>query len=141
MFPVMLGSPAPEGGVVITLHSSDSVRVAVSPTQVFVAQGATTPAVQPTLSAFNIGTVTIGASAPGYLSASQDVNATATVTFSPLTLTTTSGASERVLLSLSSAAPPGTTPAGRCEAPDPSVCSVTVALTSDNPNVALIQPR
>ncbi len=139
-FPVTLGTSAPAGGVFVTLSSSDSVRIAVSPAQVFIAQGAYTPAVQPTLSAFNTGTVTIGASAPGYISATQHVNATATVTFSPLTITTTSGAVERVLLSLSSAAPPGTTPAGRCEAPDPSVCSVTVALSSDNPNVALVQP-
>jgi hypothetical protein len=92
------------------------------------------------VTAFNTGMVTIGASAPGYVSATQPVNATATVTFSPLAITTNSGAIERVLLSLSSAAPPGTTLAGRCESPDPSQCSVTVGLTSDNPNVALVQP-
>ncbi len=140
LFPVTLGTSAPAGGVFVTLTSSDSVRIVVSPAQVFIAQGANTPAVQPTLSAFNTGTVTIGASAPGYISATQHVNATATVTFSPLAITTNSGTAVRVLLSLSSAAPPGTTAAGRCEAPDPSQCSVTVGLTSDNPNVALVQP-
>jgi hypothetical protein len=140
LFPVTLGTSAPAGGAFVTLTSSDPVRIVVSPAQVFIAQGANTPAVQPTLSAFNTGTVTIGASAPGYISATQHVNATATVTFSPLAITANSGAVVRVLLSLSSAAPPGTTGAGRCEAPDPSQCSVTVALTSDNQNVAQIQP-
>ena len=139
-FPISISSPAPAGGVTVSLTSSDNAKVQVTPS-VFIAQGATTPATQPNLVAFNIGTIFIGATAPGLVSASQPVLATATVTFTPSAATIPNvGDTLRVILALSSAAPPGSTQAGRCENPDPSTCSVTVSLTSDNPNVAAVQP-
>ena len=138
-FPITLGTPAPAGGVTVTLSSSLKTSVALSVPSVFIPGGALTPAVQPTLSSFNVGNVTITASAPGYATATRNILSTATVTWSPTSETVTSLGQIRVILSLSAAAPPGTTTAGRCENPDPTTCSVTVALSSDNPNVAQIQ--
>ena len=138
-FPVTLGSPAPAGGVTVTLSSSNPTSIGIAPTTVNIAAGATTPTVQPKITGYNIGPSTITASAPGYTSASQVAKATATVTWSPTSIVVASGSSQRVTLALSSSAPPGTTTQGRCENPDPTTCSVTVQLSSDNPAVAQVQ--
>ena len=138
-FTITLGSPAPPGGVYVALASSDNSIISVGPANVFIAAGNTMPTIQPHLTAMNIGTVTISASAPGYAAASESVQGTATVSFSQPSITVPAGSSQRVLLSLSSAAPPGTTQAGRCEGPNAGNCSVTVYLSSDNPSVAQVQ--
>jgi hypothetical protein len=137
-FPITLGAPAPPGGLVVTLSSSDTKKVTISSATFFIPEGATSPTSQPVLNSFNIGTVAITASAPGFASVSQNVNATATVTFSPTTVTIPVGGFARVLLSLSAAAPPGDSSQGRCTQGD--VCSVTVNLSSDNPSIAYVQP-
>jgi len=138
-FPITLGAAAPAGGVVVTLTSGDTLKVTVSPGTVLIPEGATTPSVQPQLTSVNIGTVAITASANGYATAVVNVQATATVTFSPTSIVFTSLGTQRVLLALSASAPPGTTQAGRCESPDPNQCSITVNLSSDNPAVATVQ--
>ncbi|MDQ6704417.1 MAG: PKD domain-containing protein, partial [Acidobacteriota bacterium] len=112
----------------------------VSPATVFIPGGATTPGGQPQLTSVNVGTVAITASAPGYATAVQNVQATATVTFSPTSITFTSLGTQRVILALSASAPPGVTQAGRCDSPDSGVCGITVSLSSDNQNVATVQP-
>ena len=48
-FPVNLTVPAPSGGVTVSLSSSDTSKVAITPPSVFIAGGATAPAIQPTI--------------------------------------------------------------------------------------------
>jgi hypothetical protein len=123
-FPVLLGSPAPAGGITVTLISSNSSLVTISPTSIFIAAGATASNTQPQVTGIDIGSATISASAPGYTPASQTVTVDATLTFSPQTLTLAAGSTQIVHLTLSTAAPPG---------------GFFVTLTSDNPNVASVQ--
>lgn len=73
---VSLSSPAPAGGVNITLSSSSPDKYTVTPT-VFVPGGATTPATMPRIQAgYTIasqGWSTLNAGAPGYKSTSLDI--------------------------------------------------------------------
>ncbi|MBL8996099.1 MAG: Ig-like domain-containing protein [Gemmatimonadetes bacterium] len=64
--PVQLATPAPAGGVTVTLSSSDPSRVGVVTSTVAFAAGATLAS--GTLSGVSIGTATITASAPGWVS-------------------------------------------------------------------------
>jgi hypothetical protein len=83
-FPVTLSTPAPTGGVTVTLASSANATAAIFPASVFIAAGATTPATQPQLTGFAVGTANIVATATGYSTATQPVTvttATATVTW------------------------------------------------------------
>jgi hypothetical protein len=123
-FPISLGTPAPAGGVSVTLSSSDSSRVSISSGSVFIPAGASAPVVQPQVTGVNIGSASISASAPGYASASQIVPVNATLTFVPQNLTLAASASQVVMLRLSSAAPPD---------------GFLATLSSDNPSVADLQ--
>ncbi len=103
-FAVTLPSAAPPGGVTVSLVSSNTSVVTVTPS-VFIAYGSTTPAVQPQVQGVGIGNASITASAPGYTSATQTVSAPATVNFSPATLALTSGVTQNLTLNLSAPAP------------------------------------
>ena len=123
-FPVSLGTPAPTGGTTVTLASSDSSLVNVSPSSISIPGGSTTPIVQPQVSGVNIGSATITATAPGYATAARVIPVGATLTFSPQNLTLAAGSMQIVLLRLSTAAPPN---------------GFFATLTSDNPAVAQVQ--
>jgi hypothetical protein len=138
-FPVILGTPAPAGGVFVTLAASDPNAVVVSPASVFIPAGATAPTVQPQVSGLNIGLATITASAAGYQSASQQVAVTATITLSPQTLTIPVGATRLLAIALSAAAPSGV-PITPDRGSGGFVEGITVQLSSTNPNIAALQP-
>ena len=78
-FPISLGTPAPAGGVNVTLTSSDSSRVNISPTSVFIRAGLSVPLSQPQVNGVNIGSATITASANGYATATEVVPVNATL--------------------------------------------------------------
>ena len=108
-FPVTLGTPAPPAGVLLTLTSSKTLTLTVSPASVFIPGGSTTPTTQPQVTGVNIGVATITASAPGYTPASQAVPVPATISFSPANLTITGpGSTAKLLIALSDSAPWGT---------------------------------
>lgn len=121
-FPVMLPAPAPAGGVTVSLASSDTSKVTISPATITIAAGQTTPAAQPTITGVNLGAANISASAAGYSSATQPVQVIATLTFAQKSLGITGAATAHVLLSLSAAVPGG----------------LTVNLTSSNSGVAVV---
>ena len=110
---VVLGTPAPFGGLVVTLASSDSTLASISPNSVFIPAGATTAATQPVVTAQNVGTATITASAPNYLTASQSVTVTATITMSPTSLVIPAGGTRLLALVLSAPLPRRTAPSLR----------------------------
>ncbi len=68
-FPVILDSPAPVGGVTVVLSSSNA-SVATITASVFVAAGATTPAIEPLVTGIAAGSAVMNASASHYTSAS-----------------------------------------------------------------------
>jgi trimeric autotransporter adhesin len=123
-FPLALSTPAPAGGVTVTLSSSNPSLVNMSPGSVFIPAGSTTPASQPQVSGVNIGSATITASAPGYATANKVVPVSATLTFSPPSLMLPAGSIQIVFLRLSTAAPPD---------------GFFATLSSDNPGVADVQ--
>jgi hypothetical protein len=139
-FPVTLGTPAPLGGVVVTLSSSDPFTVHVSPGSVFIPAGATAPSAQPQVSGDNIGVVSITATAPGYLTASQQAVVTATITMSPQTLTIPVGGTQILSMMLSSAAPSPGIPVTPDRGSQGFVPGLTLQLTSSDPKVATVQP-
>lgn len=122
-FAVSLPVAAPAGGATVTLTSSDTSRVTVTPSSVFIAAGAKTPATQPQVNAINIGSATITASTASYNSASGTVKVNATVSFSPSNVTIIGANTQNITLNLSAPAP---------------TAGLTVNLTSDNPAVARV---
>ncbi len=118
---VMLSSPAPDGGETVTLGSSNSKTLTVTPS-VFIPKGATTPATQPQVTGVAFGSATVTASAPGYLTATQTVQVSATLSFNPPSLSLGTSGSQTVLLGLSAPAP----------------AAITVALASGNTGVAAV---
>lgn len=124
VFTVNLPSPAPPGGTTITLTSSNSSIVSVTPS-VFVPYNATVPVSQPQVTGNNIGAANITASAPGFVSATQTVKVPATLSFSPTSLSLSGGATQNLTLNLSAPAP---------------LSGLTVNLSSDNPSIATVPP-
>ncbi len=139
-FPVTLGTPAPPGGLVVTLTSADASAVAVSPSTIFFAAGATTSSVQPVVTGINIGAVTLSSSAPGYLTATQSVGVTATITTSPATLVVPAGSSRLFSIILSAAAPSPNSSVTPDRAANGFIEGLTVYLSSSNTTVATVQP-
>jgi hypothetical protein len=137
--PVQLAAPAPAGGVVINLVSSEPVCVSISPSSVFIPAGASASATQPVVTGNAIGTATISASAPGYITAARQVAVTATITMSPSTLIVPIGQSRLLAMVLSGAAPSIEVPITPDRAADGFVNGLTVQLSSSNPNVATVQ--
>ena len=124
-FPVSLTTPAPPGGVTVTLASGNTTRVTVAPANIFIAGGATAPATQPQVTGVNFGAANITASAPGYASATRPVQVRGTLTFSPSSLTITGTGTQNLTLTLSSPAP---------------AAGLTVSLASNNTSVATVPP-
>jgi hypothetical protein len=138
-FSVLSGTPAPSGGLVVTLSSSDTGTVSISPNSIFIPAGATTSSTIPVVTGHNIGAATITASAPGYLNASGSVSVTATLTLSPSTMVIPVGGAKILAMALSSAAP-SAGPITPDRAAGGFVEGLTVKLTSSNPYVASVQP-
>jgi hypothetical protein len=109
-YQVSLATPAPVGGVTISLQSSDPTTAQVVPNSVFIPFQQFTPATQPTLVAHQYGVVNITASAPGFFGDTEAVQVTATLNFSSQFLTITGTTPQNVTLLLSSPAPPGGLP-------------------------------
>lgn len=142
VFPVSLASPAPAGGVLLTLASSDTSVLTVRPQNIFIPQGQTQYTL-PRITAINIGTATITASAFGLPSTSQAVRVTSNLSmaFSPASLTITGHALQKLTLKLLG----GTAPSGglkvNLSSSNPSVltvpASVTFAASSDTVSILL----
>ena len=127
---ISLSTPAPVGGVTVTLTSSDPTRVSVPSTTVAIPANATTPVTQPQIFGVNVGSASITASAPGYTSSAPVlVNVNATVTWVTQGATI-SGIGNTTLLTLRLSA----------AAPVDQSTGVSVNLSSSNPAVATIQP-
>jgi hypothetical protein len=105
-FPVSL-SAATTSDLTVTLSSSDPTVVSLSVASVLIPAGSTTPSSQPQVTGKNVGTVTISATAPGYLKTTQSVPVTATLSFVPSTLTLAANAQQSLTLNLSGPAPTG----------------------------------
>ena len=119
--PLSLASPAPAGGVFLTLSSSDPSIVTVS-AAILIQEGLTSGA-SPKLNGINFGTATITVSAPGFSPVSTVVKVTSGVlTFIPPSLTINGAVTQNFTLAL--------TP--------PSPTSVTINLSSSDPTVATV---
>ncbi len=80
--PVTLSTPAPAGGVTITLASSDPSFAFITPATVFVPAGATAPAARPLLNGTDkLGYINVTASAPGYKTALLEIKITDNLRF------------------------------------------------------------
>jgi hypothetical protein len=128
------------GGLVVALASSDSSTVSISPNSVFIPAGATTAAAQPVVTGNNIGLANITASAPNYLTASQQVPVTATITMSPTTMVIPVGGTRLLALVLSAAAPSPYNPITPDRGATGFVNGLTVQLSSSDSRVAALQP-
>jgi hypothetical protein len=105
-FPITLPVPAPTNLNVLLVSSAASI-VAVSPASVLISAGQTQPSQQPTVTGNNVGVAYVSASAPGYGPASEQVQATATVAFTPANLTINGFVTQNLTLTLSVPAPSG----------------------------------
>jgi hypothetical protein len=133
---VSLSAPAPQPGVTVQLNSSDPHKVAFPVASVFIAAGRLTPDVQPQVTAVNVGSANITASAPGYTtSAGATINVTATVVWITQNATITGAGNQTSLtLQLTTHAPLDPS------SDNPWSTGVMVNLTSSNPGVVTIQP-
>jgi hypothetical protein len=122
-FPVSLSAPAGAGGIFVTLCSSDTTKVTVWPSNILIPAGATTPLQSPQMTATNFGSAVITASAPGLQPASQTVQATGTIRFSPGSISLSPSAYQSVFVILAAPAPAN---------------GLTINLISDNPAVAAL---
>ena len=111
-FPVTLGTPAPAGGVNITLASSDPSIATVWPSTFSIPQGAMSARAATSVTGVGNGSTTITASAFGYPNASSQVQVTGgptpastTMNFSPVSLTINGVATQNLTLNLSAPAP------------------------------------
>ncbi len=120
---ISVGPTAAVQDVTVTLTSSDTTKLTVTPTIVIPA-GSTTATTPAQVTGVNFGQATVTATATGYVSGNATVTVAANLTFSPQTVTV--GAPSTTPLTLTLA--PGTAPAG----------GITVTLLSDAPNVATV---
>ncbi len=104
-FDVTLPIAAPSTGVTVSLSSSDTTKVTISPSTVFIAGGQTQPATQPQVKGVDFGSAVITASAPGYVNGTQSVKVAAALSFNQSTLTITGPATQNLTLTLSAPAP------------------------------------
>src|ERR1039458_7009065 len=124
-FPATLTHPAPSGGVFVTLASSNTLIATLNTTTVFIPQGATTSVAIPRVEGVTFGSVTITATAFGLIGDSETVQVTATLSYSPTSVSISGTATKNIALTLSASAPAG---------------GLTVNLSSDNPSVATVPP-
>jgi hypothetical protein len=93
--------------VTVALSSSDLSKVTIAPATITIPEGATTPATHPNVTGVGFGTGTITASASGFTSASQAVQVTGVLAFSPASVIVGAGGTHNLNLTLSSPAPAG----------------------------------
>jgi len=74
-------------GVTITLASSDASKVTISPSTVFIQQGATAPGHATAGDGVNFGSANINATAPGFVADTKPVQVAATISFAQSNLT------------------------------------------------------
>ena len=137
---VVLGTPAPLGGLVVTLTSSDSTTGEHFAEQCVHTGRSYDGGYAVRLTALNVGTATITATAPNYLTASQSVTVTATITMSPSSLVIPAGGTRLLALILSAPAPSPDSPVTPDRGAGGFVNGLTVQLSSSNPGVATLQP-
>jgi hypothetical protein len=129
VFPVTLSAAAPAGSIYITLTSSDTSKVTVSPAATIIPQGLMKASVVPMVAGVSAGSATITASAFGFASTSQVVQVTsgsaAAISFSPGSLMINGTSTQSLTLLLPAPAPSG---------------GLVVQLTSSNPGVATVPP-
>lgn len=101
-----ISSPAPAGGLVVNLSSSNSGIASITPS-VTIPQGAQVPAQNPIVTGDQIGTTRLSAAAVGFAPDSIDVEVSATLTFDPVVLNITEGETGSATLQLSAPAPSG----------------------------------
>ncbi len=116
-----LSQPAPVGGVTVTLSSSNTGIVTISPATVTIAQGQTSGSF--TYTGVTTGLATLTASATGYLAGTTQVTATNSLISLGQLPTVAPGQTSTIALSLGVVAPAG---------------GVTVSLTSSNTATATI---
>jgi len=138
--PISLGTPAPAGGLIVSLSSSDASTVQVTPATLFFPAGSIAAPAQVIVIGSNIGVASITASAPGYLTATQQVPVTATITASPSSLVVPAGSKGLISMMLSAPAPSVDVPVTPDRAANGYVNGLTVNLSSSNPSVASVQP-
>ena len=117
-----LSEPAPAGGVQVALSSSNDDVVAVT-SSVFIAEGQTTAATNPQLTADQLGSATIFASADHYGPDERELNVTLTMNFTPANISVVATLSKTAFLNLSAPAPSG---------------GLTVNLSSSDSNIASV---
>ena len=120
---ISVGPTAAVQDVTVTLTSSDTTRVTVTPTIVIPA-GSTTATTPAQVTGANFGQATVTATATGYVSGNATVTVAANLTFSPQTINVGAPSTTDLTLTLA----PGTAPAG----------GITVTLLSDAPNIASV---
>ena len=135
---VELATAAPASGVYITATTSDSSKVALSQSSIFIPQGMTSvPRNVTTVNAMSSGVATINVSASGYASVSTQVQVTGsttppsgagTMSFSPSSLSMSTNETKILTLSLSSPAGNGGL-AVSLQSSNSSVASVPSAIT------------
>jgi hypothetical protein len=123
--PIVLSSPAPAGGLALTLSSSDPTTVTVNPSVIYIPAGATTPRnAQPVVTGINLGAATITTAGMYFTTASSPVQVTGSLSFARRGAVF-NGATVNFALSLSGPAPAG---------------GLTVNLTSANSGIATVPP-
>lgn len=120
--PVSLSAPAPALGVNVMLVSNDPTHVTVTPS-VFIPGGKTSPNAQPIVTGVNLGTMSITASATGYLSDTEPARVTGTLGFARCCATVLGAGTQNAVLTISGPAPVG---------------GLTVKLSSENPSIATV---
>ncbi len=122
-YPVMLANPAPAGGVIVSLASSNTSTVTISPNAILIPQGQTMPSRQPQLTGLVFGSVTITASAGNLTGNSQQVLVAGSLSFTPTSVTFNQQTSQSLTLLLSAPAP---------------ASGITINLSSSNTAVATV---
>ena len=98
-FSVTLLTPAPVGGATITLQSSDTTKLTISPS-VFIAGGATTPSTPAQITGVSLGTVNITASSPGFSGDTKSVQIATNLSMTPNPVTIAVGGVQNITLTL-----------------------------------------
>jgi hypothetical protein len=116
---VTLAAPAPEGGVIVSVTSSDPNVLAIDHPMIQIYPGQTVPLRQPQVNGINFGTAAVTVSAFGLSGSTQNVRVAAAL-LGPDTVQIDRGTAQNVVLSLSYPAP----------------AAVPLIVTCDNPSVA-----
>jgi hypothetical protein len=123
-----LSTPAPTGGLTVTLSNNDPAVLSISSASVFVGAGSTAPLTAVQLTGLAAGSATLTATAPSYGPATETIHVQGsgseeTLSFSPATLNLTGLVTGNLQLTLSAPAPAG---------------GLTINLSSGNNGVATI---